>query len=98
MGLTTNVVDMGGLSFHTSVLLTEQRPRFSHSWGLGYLETKFLQLFVKSTEDLEPLANNCQRMYVFHVTTEYPYVTLKKKVPDSMEKVDSLHSKILPSV
>ena len=97
MSLTNNFVDMGSLSFHTSVLLTERRPRFSHEWGLGYLETKFLELFINSKEELEPLMNNCQSMYVYHVKTEYPYWKTHQ-VPISMEKQDSLHSKIVASV
>ncbi|KAI2507310.1 glycosyltransferase [Fragilaria crotonensis] len=90
-------VDMASLSFHTSVLLTEQRPRFSHEWDLGYLETKFLQLLISEMEEMEPLMSNCQRMFVFHVTTEYPYWKTRQ-VPISMEKQDNLHSKITASV
>ncbi|KAI2508957.1 glycosyltransferase [Fragilaria crotonensis] len=90
-------VDMGSLSFHTSVLLTEKRPRFAHDWGLGYLETRFLELLISSKHELEPLMNNCQRMYVYHVKTEYPYWK-SRQVPISMEKQDNLHSKIFPAV
>lgn len=90
-------IDMASLSFHTSVLLTEQRPRFSHEWDLGYLETKFLQLLISEKEEMEPLMSNCQRMFVFHVTTEYPYWKTRQ-VPISMEKQDNLHSKITASV
>jgi Glycosyltransferase family 43 len=88
---------MGGLSFHTSVLFTKQKPRFSLQWELGFLETKFLQLILSSKSELEPLMDDCRAIFVWHVTTKYPYED-KHGTPKSMQTEDSLHLKILPSV
>ena len=88
---------MGGLSFHTSVILTKKRPRFSLAWELGFLETLFIQLFVTSKEELEPLMDDCQTMYVWHVTTKYPYEK-QHGLPYTLQGKDPMHAKILPSV
>ena len=62
-------LDMAGFGFRLS-LLRERRPRFSNDWRSGKLETNFIAQLVNTLGDLEPLADMCTQVYVWHVHTE----------------------------
>lgn len=60
-------MDMGGFCVHTSRV---RGFRFLSRWHAGFLETNFLAQVVESYDDFEPLAENCTRIYVWHVKTD----------------------------
>jgi len=59
-------MDMGGLAIHTSIVKAK-KPRFTGR--RGELETKFLELVADNLAELEPLNQNCTRIYSWHVKT-----------------------------
>ena len=72
-------IDMAGFAFHTDLLLpnnnnnnNNKRPRlqrkvrFNWMWPGGTLETRFMQQLVEKRSDVNPLGDNCTKLYVWH--------------------------------
>lgn len=57
-------VDMAGFAFHSSLLETLSSPLWSHA-GVGG-ESEFLSRIVQSEQELEPLADDCRSVLVWH--------------------------------
>ncbi|KAM3825009.1 galactosylgalactosylxylosylprotein 3-beta-glucuronosyltransferase 3 [Vipera latastei] len=64
-------VDMAGFSVALSLLLANPEARFDLLAERGYLESSLLQSLV-SMEELEPKADNCTKVLVWHTRTEKP--------------------------
>ncbi|XP_063173101.1 galactosylgalactosylxylosylprotein 3-beta-glucuronosyltransferase 3 [Candoia aspera] len=64
-------VDMGGFAVALSLLLANREARFDLLAERGYLESSLLQSLV-SMEELEPKADNCTKVLVWHTRTEKP--------------------------
>ncbi|KAJ3141400.1 hypothetical protein HK100_007230 [Physocladia obscura] len=62
-------IDMAGFATHSSLII-EKQPRFRNDWGVGQLETRFIGQLVGNLTDLQPLMENCTRIYVWHVKTQ----------------------------
>ena len=67
-------IDMAGFAFHTDLLLPNntKRPRphgkvrFNWMWAPGSLETRFLEQLVEKRSDVNPLGDNCTKLYAWH--------------------------------
>ncbi|XP_005988878.1 galactosylgalactosylxylosylprotein 3-beta-glucuronosyltransferase 3 [Latimeria chalumnae] len=64
-------MDMAGFAIQLQVLLANQAARFDLLAERGYLESSLLQSLV-SIEELEPKADNCTKILVWHTRTEKP--------------------------
>ncbi|XP_054723907.1 galactosylgalactosylxylosylprotein 3-beta-glucuronosyltransferase 3-like, partial [Uloborus diversus] len=64
-------LDMAGFAVNVTLLLQHPEAAFSLSVPRGYQESKLLKDLVK-IEQLEPKANNCTKVLVWHTRTEYP--------------------------
>nr|XP_020653024.1 galactosylgalactosylxylosylprotein 3-beta-glucuronosyltransferase 3 isoform X2 [Pogona vitticeps]XP_020653025.1 galactosylgalactosylxylosylprotein 3-beta-glucuronosyltransferase 3 isoform X2 [Pogona vitticeps] len=64
-------VDMAGFAVALQLLLANREARFDLLAERGYLESSLLQSLV-SLEELEPKANNCTKVLVWHTRTEKP--------------------------
>lgn len=66
-------VDMAGFAINLDLILSKTQANFSYKMEMGYQESEFLSYFV-TKEELEPLADNCTKVYVWHTRTEKPDV------------------------
>ncbi|XP_042201207.1 galactosylgalactosylxylosylprotein 3-beta-glucuronosyltransferase 3 [Callorhinchus milii] len=74
-------MDMAGFSVALQLLLANREAKFDINAERGYLESSLLQSVV-SIEELEPKANNCDKVLVWHTRTEKP----KMKQEDALLK------------
>lgn len=81
-------MDMASFAFHSDLVL-QRKPRFPSDCRKGHLETKFLEQLVESVVDLEPLCNNCTKIYVWHVKTKSASLSSVPNDPDK-EKILNL--------
>ncbi|XP_038643240.1 galactosylgalactosylxylosylprotein 3-beta-glucuronosyltransferase 3, partial [Scyliorhinus canicula] len=64
-------MDMAGFAVALQLLLANREARFDINAERGYLESSLLQSLV-SIEELEPRANNCNTVLVWHTRAEKP--------------------------
>ena len=62
-------MDMSGFAINFRLFLEHPNATFSHLSTRGMQESDFLSTMV-SLGDLEPKANNCTEIYVWHTKTE----------------------------
>ncbi|XP_074026071.1 glucuronyltransferase I isoform X2 [Leptinotarsa decemlineata] len=74
-------IDMAGFAINLDLILTKTDAKFSYKMEKGFQESEFLSFFT-TKEELEPLADNCTKVYVWHTRTENPPI---KKVVDGFE-------------
>ncbi|XP_060532296.1 galactosylgalactosylxylosylprotein 3-beta-glucuronosyltransferase I isoform X2 [Cylas formicarius] len=66
-------IDMAGFAINLDLILQKKNASFSYSMEKGYQESEFLSYFTTKAQ-LEPLAENCTKVYVWHIRTEKPVV------------------------
>nr|XP_008192881.1 PREDICTED: galactosylgalactosylxylosylprotein 3-beta-glucuronosyltransferase I [Tribolium castaneum] len=66
-------IDMAGFAINLDLILSRTDAVFSYKMEKGYQESEFLSYFT-TKEQLEPLADNCTKVYVWHTRTEKPVV------------------------
>ncbi|XP_053609002.1 galactosylgalactosylxylosylprotein 3-beta-glucuronosyltransferase I isoform X2 [Plodia interpunctella] len=71
-------IDMAGFAINSTLLLEQPDAKFSRKVQSGYQESEILKYFTKK-EDLEPLADNCTKVYVWHTRTQKPSIITPKK-------------------
>lgn len=69
-------IDMAGFAIDLSLILEKTDAKFQHTMKNGLQESEFLGYFT-TMEDLEPLADNCTKVYVWHTRTENPKINGK---------------------
>ncbi|XP_069063140.1 galactosylgalactosylxylosylprotein 3-beta-glucuronosyltransferase 3 [Pleurodeles waltl] len=74
-------MDMAGFAISLQLLLANREAKFDLRVERGYLESSLLQSLV-SMEELEPKAENCSKVLVWHTRTEKP----KMKQEDVLQK------------
>ena len=67
-------IDMAGFAISLDLILTKPDAKFSYKMAKGFQESEFLSYFT-TKEDLEPMANNCTKVYVWHTRTETPKIS-----------------------
>lgn len=67
-------IDMAGFAINLELILTKTEAAFSYKMIKGLQESEFLSYFTSMAE-LEPLADKCTKVYVWHTRTEKPVVT-----------------------
>ncbi|KAM9810206.1 galactosylgalactosylxylosylprotein 3-beta-glucuronosyltransferase 2 [Syngnathus typhle] len=77
----TFATDMAGFAVNLQVILANPRAQFKRRGSQpGMQETDFLKQITKVAE-LEPKANNCTRVLVWHTRTEKPHLGNESKHP-----------------
>ncbi|CAC5375906.1 B3GAT3 [Mytilus coruscus] len=66
-------IDMAGFALNAKVLWTYNPMRFSTDADAGMLETKLLERCC-TVEEIEPLADNCSKVLVWHTRTQKPTI------------------------
>lgn len=61
--------DMAGFAINLTLIVKNPEANFSYKMEKGNLESDFLSLLT-TKEELEPLADNCTKVYVWHTRTE----------------------------
>ncbi|XP_043941811.1 galactosylgalactosylxylosylprotein 3-beta-glucuronosyltransferase 3 isoform X2 [Protopterus annectens] len=74
-------MDMAGFAVNLQLLLANKDAKFDLKAERGYVESSLLQSLV-SIEELEPKADNCTKVLVWHTRTEKP----KMKQEDLLQK------------
>ncbi|XP_026072196.1 galactosylgalactosylxylosylprotein 3-beta-glucuronosyltransferase 3 [Carassius auratus] len=74
-------MDMAGFAVSLRFILTTPQARFDGDAQMGFLESSFLQHLV-TMDDLEPKADLCTKVLVWHTRTEKP----KMKREDALQK------------
>ncbi|XP_050298106.1 galactosylgalactosylxylosylprotein 3-beta-glucuronosyltransferase I isoform X3 [Anthonomus grandis grandis] len=67
-------IDMAGFAINLNLILSKKEANFSYQMAKGMQESEFLGYFT-TKEELEPLADRCTKVYVWHTRTENPKVT-----------------------
>ncbi|XP_043214124.1 DNA-directed RNA polymerase II subunit RPB1-like isoform X1 [Amphibalanus amphitrite] len=80
IGGRTFPMDMAG--FAVSVQLLLEHPKAAMPFTAGYEEDGFLKSLGLKKDDLEPLADNCTKILVWHTQTKQPRVPFTQVDPD----------------
>ncbi|XP_076441596.1 galactosylgalactosylxylosylprotein 3-beta-glucuronosyltransferase 3-like isoform X2 [Babylonia areolata] len=66
-------VDMASFSINVNLLLSKPKVKFQFSWPVGYLETRYLESFQISADQLKPEPDdNCSQVLAWHTKTQLP--------------------------
>ncbi|KAI5699273.1 hypothetical protein M8J75_000302 [Diaphorina citri] len=81
-------IDMAGFAINLDLMKKNENVKFSFDVQKGYQESAILSKVLSSAQELEPLAENCTKVYVWHTRTTdptFPYevVLQKNKKPAS---------------
>ncbi|OWF53552.1 galactosylgalactosylxylosylprotein 3-beta-glucuronosyltransferase 1-like [Mizuhopecten yessoensis] len=63
-------IDMAGFGVNINIILNHTKTKFSYSMLPGTLETSFLTALGTKIQDLEPRADGCTKVLVWHTRTE----------------------------
>lgn len=73
-------LDMAGFAVSVKLFSSKQNVSFAQNGPRGYLESHFLDQLVKSWDELEPKADKCTRVYVWHTRSEKPVLNEEDKL------------------
>lgn len=73
-------IDMAGFAISLRLLMSNPNATFSNREKIGYVETHFLGQFIKSWDDLEPKADKCTKVLVWHTQSKNPALHEEKKL------------------
>ncbi|XP_001946469.1 galactosylgalactosylxylosylprotein 3-beta-glucuronosyltransferase I isoform X1 [Acyrthosiphon pisum] len=72
-------VDMAGFAINLKLLRNHPNAAFSWDVSRGFQESAILSQ-VTTVEQLEPMADNCSKVYVWHTRTEEPILKAEEKL------------------
>lgn len=72
-------LDMAGFAISLDLLIANPEAIFSYEVERGYQETEILR-HVTTMEQLQPMANKCTEILVWHTRTEAPKLTAEEKL------------------
>lgn len=72
-------VDMAGFAISVDLLLANPEAKFSYDVERGYQETEILRQ-VTTMDKLQPLADLCRKVLVWHTRTELPKLGVEEKL------------------
>ncbi|XP_066252909.1 galactosylgalactosylxylosylprotein 3-beta-glucuronosyltransferase I [Euwallacea similis] len=67
-------IDMAGFAINLDLILAKKDANFSYQMAKGMQESEFLSYFT-TKDELEPLADLCTKVYVWHTRTETPKIS-----------------------
>ncbi|ODM98958.1 Galactosylgalactosylxylosylprotein 3-beta-glucuronosyltransferase 1 [Orchesella cincta] len=65
-------IDMAGFAVNLKLFMSKPEGKFKNEVQKGYQESEFLRHFVTSLDEVEPRADNCTKVNVWHTRTENP--------------------------
>uniref|UniRef100_A0A915I4V8 Galactosylgalactosylxylosylprotein 3-beta-glucuronosyltransferase n=1 Tax=Romanomermis culicivorax TaxID=13658 RepID=A0A915I4V8_ROMCU len=65
-------IDMAGFAVNLELILKSPQTFFSYNASRGFQETYLLRNLITGLHDLEPKADNCTKVYVWHTKTQRP--------------------------
>ena len=65
-------LDMAGFAVNYNHFLSRPKAKFAYNVKRGYQETEFLRHLVADLSELEPKADLCTKVYVYHTRTNRP--------------------------
>lgn len=72
-------IDMAGFAINATLFLEHPEAAFSKNVQSGFQESEILK-YLTTMEELEPLAENCTKVYVWHTRTQKPTIADPKKM------------------
>ncbi|KAG6442495.1 galactosylgalactosylxylosylprotein 3-beta-glucuronosyltransferase I [Manduca sexta] len=72
-------IDMAGFAINATLFLDHPDAKFSRKVQSGFQESEILKYFT-TKEEMEPLADNCTKVYVWHTRTQKPSILNVKKL------------------
>jgi len=72
-------LDMAGFAVNYNHFLSRTKAKFAYQVKVGHQETEFLRHLVKDLSELEPKAEMCTKVYVYHTRTSRPDLSLETK-------------------
>ncbi|XP_061718135.1 galactosylgalactosylxylosylprotein 3-beta-glucuronosyltransferase I-like isoform X2 [Cydia pomonella] len=72
-------IDMAGFAINATLFLDFPEAKFSRKVQSGFQESEILK-YVVTQQELEPLADNCTKVYVWHTRTQKPAILNPKKL------------------
>lgn len=79
---------MAGFAISTDLILKYPDAMFSYDVERGYQESEILRYLVV-VRDLQPLANFCREIYVWHTRTEAPKLDAEAKLRKEGQRSDA---------
>lgn len=79
-------IDMAGFAVSLKALESQNNVRFSSANKIGYVESHFLSQLINSWDQLEPKANNCTKVLVWHTRSQAPVLHEEKKLGEPSSK------------
>ncbi|XP_049875175.1 galactosylgalactosylxylosylprotein 3-beta-glucuronosyltransferase I isoform X2 [Pectinophora gossypiella] len=84
-------IDMAGFAINATLFLDFPDAKFSRKVQSGFQESEILKYFTTQTE-MEPLADNCTKVYVWHTRTQRTQILNPKKL--AHPPVDDSHIEV----
>lgn len=78
-------IDMAGFAISADLIMDYPEASFSYDVQRGYQESEILR-HLTVVRDLQPLANNCREILVWHTRTESPKLDAEMKLKKTGEK------------
>ncbi|XP_028161308.1 galactosylgalactosylxylosylprotein 3-beta-glucuronosyltransferase I-like [Ostrinia furnacalis] len=82
-------IDMAGFAINATLFLDVPNAKFSRKVQSGFQESEILKYFTTNSE-LEPLADNCTKVYVWHTRTQKPSILNPKKLKTPITPDDNI--------
>ncbi|KAL0829243.1 hypothetical protein ABMA28_004067 [Loxostege sticticalis] len=82
-------IDMAGFAINASLFLDVPQAKFSRKVQSGFQESEILKYFT-TKDELEPLAENCTKVYVWHTRTQKPSILNTKKLKTPVTPDDNI--------
>ena len=95
-GNRTFILDMAGFAVGVKHFMSKAQPYYSKgdinlmAFKKGYEEETFLQVMNVPPKEVEFLAENCSKIYVWHTKTVNPIFTKFKDVPSEVDQLTNL--------
>ncbi len=75
-------IDMAGFAVSLPLLLKSPKAKFAYEVRRGYQESEFLKHLVSSLDELEPKAEDCTKVLVWHTKTQKVKLDMEAKLKD----------------
>ncbi|XP_063538763.1 galactosylgalactosylxylosylprotein 3-beta-glucuronosyltransferase I-like [Cydia strobilella] len=82
-------IDMAGFAINATLFLDFPEAKFSRKVQSGFQESEILK-YVVTQQELEPLADNCTKVYVWHTRTQKPAILNPKKLKKALVPDDHI--------
>ncbi|KAL1237144.1 Galactosylgalactosylxylosylprotein 3-beta-glucuronosyltransferase [Trichinella pseudospiralis] len=81
-------IDMSGFAINLRLIFEKKHAQFGYNVKIGHQETSFLEQLVEHIAELEPKADNCNLVYVWHTRTAQPNLNIEQKLWKNKTRTD----------